>query len=197
MQAIFLDKDGTLIKDVPHNVDPGRIELCDQAADGLHLLQQLGYRLFVITNQPGVAKGLFPEEALDPVETRLAELLSREQVVLNGFYYCPHHPEGRVPDYATDCDCRKPMPGLLLRAAQENKIDLSRSWMVGDILHDVEAGNRAGCRTVLINNGNETEWQMSPERIPDLVTPDLHAAAMAIAEQERTGRRNTMEMAAP
>lgn len=194
MQAIFLDKDGTLIDDVPHNVDPDLIELCDRAGDGLHLLQQRGYHLFVITNQPGVAKGLFAEEALEPVEARLTELLSREQVVLDGFYYCPHHPEGALPDYSVDCDCRKPMPGLLLRAARDHDIDLSRSWMIGDILHDVEAGNRAGCRTVLIDNGNETEWQRSPERTPDLIVPDLYAAALAIMECDRSAQHNGPEV---
>jgi D-glycero-D-manno-heptose 1,7-bisphosphate phosphatase len=197
MQAIFLDKDGTLINDVPHNVDPGLIELCDKAGDGLHLLQQIGYHLFVMTNQPGVAKGLFPEEALEPVEARITELLSREQVVLDGFYYCPHHPDGVLPGYATDCDCRKPMPGMLLRAAQEHGIDLSRSWMIGDILHDIEAGNRAGCKTALIDNGNETEWELSPARTPDLIVPDLYAAAVAIAEQGATGQRNNTEMHTP
>jgi D-glycero-D-manno-heptose 1,7-bisphosphate phosphatase len=194
MQAIFLDKDGTLVNDVPHNVDPNLIELCDKAGDGLHLLQKLGYHLFVITNQPGVAKGMFAEAALNPVEARLTELLSREQVVLDGFYYCPHHPDGTMPDYAVDCDCRKPMPGMLLRAAQEHGINLSRSWMIGDILHDVEAGNRAGCKTVLIDNGNETEWDMSPERSPDLVVPDLYAAAIAIARQDGAGQPSNMEM---
>jgi D-glycero-D-manno-heptose 1,7-bisphosphate phosphatase len=197
MHAIFLDKDGTLIKDVPHNVDPGLIELSPRAGEGLHMLQQHGYHLFVITNQPGVAKGLFPEEALGPVEARITELLSTEQVVLDGFYYCPHHPDGTVARYAADCDCRKPMPGLIARAASENRIDLSRSWMVGDILHDVEAGKRAGCGTVLIDNGNETEWHMSPERIPDLVAPDLFEAALAILEQDRMRHHAGTEVRAP
>ena len=196
MQAIFLDKDGTLIKDVPHNVDPDLVELSDGAGDGLHLLQQRGYRLFVISNQPGVAKGLFAEIALEPVEIRIAELLSQEQVVLDGFYYCPHHPDGVVEGYAIDCDCRKPMPGLLLRAAREHGIDLSRSWMVGDILNDIEAGSRAGCKTVLIDNGNETEWQLSAARMPDMILPNLYAAALAIARHDETGKSNGMEMAA-
>lgn len=196
MRAIFIDKDGTLIRDVPHNVDPDRIELSDGAGEGLHLLQQRGYRLFIVTNQPGVAKGLFAETALEPVEVRITELLSREQVVLDGFYYCPHHPGGVVQEYASECDCRKPMPGLLMRAAREHGVDLADSWMIGDILHDVEAGNRAGCNTVLIDNGNETEWQMSDERMPDIVAPDLSAAALAIAHYDKTLQRKNMEAAA-
>lgn len=197
MQAIFLDKDGTLIRDVPHNVDPDLVELSGKAGEGLHLLQQRGYHLIVISNQPGVAKGLFTEAELEPVEIRIAELLSREQVVLDGFYYCPHHPDGSVPGYAAECDCRKPMPGMLLRAARENGIELARSWMIGDILNDIEAGKRAGCRTVLIDNGNETEWKISPERIPDLVVLDLHAAALAIVRQDELRQHNSMEACTP
>ena len=137
--------------------------------------------LFIVSNQSGVARGLFTEAALGPVERRLNDLLAQYDVTLDGFYYCPHHPEGSVARYATSCTCRKPMPGMLLRAAVEHDIDLAHSWMIGDILNDVEAGTRAGCRTVLIDNGNETEWELSPLRIPDLSAPNLHAAATMIA----------------
>jgi D-glycero-D-manno-heptose 1,7-bisphosphate phosphatase len=181
MHAIFLDKDGTLIEDVPYNVDPALLTLTWQAGPALQLLQQLGYAIFVISNQSGVAKGLFTEAALDPMQQRLNELLAQYGVTLNGFYYCPHHPDGAVERYAIPCTCRKPMPGMLLRAASEHGIELTHSWMIGDILNDVEAGCRAGCRTVLIDNGNETEWERSPQRMPDLMAPDLYAAATMIA----------------
>jgi histidinol phosphatase-like enzyme len=101
---------------------------------------------------------------------------------VHGFYWCPHDPAGNVPRYATECTCRKPMPGLLLKAAQEHGIDSSRSWMIGDILNDVEAGRRAGCRTALIDNGNETEWQWSALRSPDVLAGSFLAAARAIVE---------------
>lgn len=181
MHAIFLDKDGTLVEDVPYNVNPSLLQLTWQAGQALQLLQRLGYALFIVSNQSGVARGLFTEAALGPVERRLNDLLAQYDVTLEGFYYCPHHPEGSVARYATSCTCRKPMPGMLLRAASEHDIDLAHSWMIGDILNDVEAGTRAGCRTVLIDNGNETEWELSPQRIPDLSAPDLHAAATMIA----------------
>ena len=186
MRAIFLDKDGTLVENVPYNVNPVLIELTWQAGQGLQLLKQLGYALFVITNQPGVAKGLFTEGALGPVEHRLGERLAQYGVSLDGFYYCPHSPDGVVSRYAIPCTCRKPMPGMLLRAAREHGIDLAQSWMIGDILHDVEAGRRAGCRTVLIDNGNETEWKLNALRTPHLTAPDLHAAAAMIAEADAT-----------
>jgi D-glycero-D-manno-heptose 1,7-bisphosphate phosphatase len=183
--AIFLDKDGTLVDDVPYNVDPGQIRLTKNAGAGLQLMRDAGYRLFIVSNQSGVARGRFAEAALEGVWRRIAQLLAPWAVAIDGVYWCPHHPEGKLAEYAIACDCRKPQPGMLLRAASEHGIDLSRSWMVGDILHDVEAGRRAGCGTVLIDNGNETEWQISPQRMPDLVAPDLLAAAQAICGEQR------------
>lgn len=185
MKAIFLDKDGTLIEDLPYNIDPRTMMLTRGAGAGLRILTRLGYRLLVVSNQSGVARGYFLEAAMPAVQRHLTELLEREQVRLAGFYYCPHHPDGTVPRYSVECDCRKPMPGMLLRAAAEQEIDLAASWMIGDILDDIEAGKSAGCRTILIANGNETEWHISPQRIPDFIVPDLHAAALRIEKEEQ------------
>jgi D-glycero-D-manno-heptose 1,7-bisphosphate phosphatase len=185
MRAIFLDKDGTLINDVPHNIDPDLIELSARAGAGLRDMTSMGYALFVVSNQAGVARGLFAEEALGAVEQRLSGLLKNEGVTLSGFYYCPHFPNGAVARYAIDCRCRKPKPGMLLAAAAQHGINLSASWMIGDILDDVEAGHRAGCRSILIDNGNETEWIMSPLREPEFKVTDLYCAAKAIRNQER------------
>ena len=187
MRAVFLDKDGTLIKDVPYNVDPERIRLTSGAVEGLQLLHASGYQLIVITNQSGVARGYFPEAALVTVEARLGEMLAEFGVPLMGFYYCPHHPNGVVPALSITCDCRKPAPGLLLRAAAKRNIDLAQSWFIGDILNDVEAGRRAGCRTILIDNGNETEWQISPQRSPHYKVADLAEAALIITGPLRAG----------
>jgi D-glycero-D-manno-heptose 1,7-bisphosphate phosphatase len=173
--AVFLDKDGTLVEDVPYNVDPARMRLGAGAAEGVASLHRGGFLLVVVSNQPGVARGLFPESALAAVWARLAKLLA--PVPLAGCYHCPHGP--------TDgCECRKPEPGLLRRAAAELGIDLGRSWMVGDILNDVEAGRRAGCRTVLIDNGNETEWVPGPNRQPHHTVRDLAEAARVIVQGE-------------
>jgi D,D-heptose 1,7-bisphosphate phosphatase len=182
-RAIFLDKDGTLLEDVPYNVDPGRMRLTAGAAEGLGRLHRLGYRLLVISNQSGVARGYFPEEALVAVEARLRELLDAVGVPLAGFYYCPHHPKGSVAAYAVACACRKPQPGLIRRAAAAHAIDLGQSWFIGDILDDVEAGRRAGCRTVLLETGHETEWLLSPERTPHYRAADLAEAARIIAAE--------------
>src|SRR5205823_6483112 len=174
--AVFLDKDGTLIEDVPYNVDPARVRLMPGAAEGLRALHAAGYRLLVISNQSGVARGYFEEAALAAVGERLGELLAEAGVPLAGFYYCPHHPEGSVAAYAVECSCRKPQPGLLVRAAREHGLDLAASWLVGDILNDIEAGRAAGCRTVLLDNGHETEWILTPQRRPHYMATDLTEA---------------------
>ena len=171
--AVFLDKDGTLIDDVPYNVDPSRITLARGAAAGVRRFSRLGYRLLVVSNQPGVALGRFDAGALVAVEQRLTRLLQEQGAPLAGFYYCPHAPDD-------GCACRKPRPGMLLRAAADQRIDLAASWMIGDILDDVEAGVRAGCRTILIDNGNETVWRRSPLRRPTYTALDLTAAAQFV-----------------
>jgi D-glycero-D-manno-heptose 1,7-bisphosphate phosphatase len=182
-KAIFLDKDGTLIEDVPYNVDPHQMRLLPGVAKGLQAFNAAGYKLIVVSNQSGVARGYFPETALRGVERRLRELLLPEGeagVALTGFYTCSHHPEAVLSQYRCDCTCRKPAPGLLLQAAAEHGIDLASSWMIGDILDDIEAGRRAGCRTVLIDNGNETVWRLTEMRRPHLRVMDMAEAACLI-----------------
>lgn len=183
MKAVFLDKDGTLIEDVPYNVRREWIRLMPGAARGLRTLHAAGYALFVISNQPGVAFNYFSESALDAVSAELARLLKDAGATLTGFYYCPHHPAGRVPAYTRSCECRKPGAALLRRAAVEHGVTLAASWFIGDILDDVEAGRRAGCRTVLLDNGHETEWRTGPLRRPHFIVPDLPTAANIITRQ--------------
>lgn len=188
-RTVFLDKDGTLIVDVPFNVDPGLIGLAPRSRDGLRLLKDAGYRFFVISNQSGVARGYYSESQLGPVEERMRELLLDIGIRLDGFYYCPHHPEGVMEGYSFDCRCRKPEPGMLLRAAAEHGLDLSSSWLLGDILHDVEAGRKAGMTTVLVDNGDETEWVMGPGRMPHYVVRSIDDAAGIILSVERWRER--------
>jgi D-glycero-D-manno-heptose 1,7-bisphosphate phosphatase len=172
-KAIFIDKDGTLISNVPYNVDPRLISFEEHAFESLYLLQQKGYLLIIVTNQSGVARGYFKEEDLKVVEEKIKSSLLENKVLLNGFYYCPHLDED-------NCDCRKPKAGLFFKAAEEFEIDLSKSWMIGDILNDVEAGKRCNCKTILIDNGNETEWITNTSRIPDFMANHLKAAAEII-----------------
>lgn len=176
--AVFLDKDGTLVEDLPYNVDPARLRFTPGTVEGLRLLQQHGYALLVVTNQPGIALGRFTHEALARLHRGLARLLAEQGVRLDGFHACPH--AAPAVGQPAGCLCRKPAPGLLQQAASVHAIDLQRSWMVGDILHDIEAGRRAGCRTVLLDVGNETEWELSPLREPHACCATLLEAAQHI-----------------
>ena len=179
-KAVFIDKDGTLIPNIPYNIDPRRITIEDETIEGLRLLKDEGFLFIVISNQSGIAKGYFKEMDLEQVWNKISALLQRHEISIDAFYYCPHEPNGTVEQYAVECDCRKPLPGMILKAASQLKIDLSQSWMIGDILNDVEAGNRAGCSTILIDNGNETEWQMSEERTPAFIAGNILEAAVHI-----------------
>lgn len=179
-RAAFLDKDGTLLVDVAYNVDPAKMRFAPGAADGLRSLAGAGFRLVVVSNQSGVARGLFEEEALVPVRDRLAAMFEHEGVELAGFYYCPHHPDGIVPEYRMRCACRKPASGLIARASTELGIDPRESWMIGDTLDDIEAGTRVGCRTVHVDNGGETVWKPGALRRPDATVPDFFSAAAVI-----------------
>ena len=185
--AVFLDKDGTLIENVPYNVDPARIRLAPGGAAALALFGRLGWPLVVVSNQPGVALGRFDVAALDAVRLRLAHLCIEHGAELTDFLFCPHAPASPGGDWP--CACRKPAPGMLTEAAARHGIDLAASWMVGDILDDIEAGRRAGARTILIDNGNETEWRDGPLRRPHHRVADLFDAARIVA---RAGGLNVL-----
>lgn len=181
VKALFLDKDGTLIPDIPYNITPSRITLNEYVAESLYHLQKK-FKLIVVSNQAGVAKGLFTVEELQGVENKMISLFREYQVKIDAFYFCPHDPDGIVLPYAKVCDCRKPAAGMLKQAAIDHQLDLSESWMIGDILNDVQAGKSVGCKAILIDNGNETEWDLdsSAYRIPDYIAADFKAAATFI-----------------
>jgi D-glycero-D-manno-heptose 1,7-bisphosphate phosphatase len=185
-RALFLDRDGTLVEPRHYPSDPSDLVLHRDIGPLLRTFQRAGWELIVVTNQSGIARGYFTFETLERMHDRLREMLRVWGTELDAIQACPHHVDGIVPHLAVPCQCRKPRPGMLQRAAAERGIDLGRSWMIGDILDDVEAGNRAGCRTVLIDLGTEPAPDR-PERRPDLVartTADaLHA--IAFAEQIR------------
>jgi D-glycero-D-manno-heptose 1,7-bisphosphate phosphatase len=141
--AVFFDRDGTLIDDVGYPRDPARVRLVDGAAEALARLREAGFRLVVVSNQSGIGRGLVTENEAQSVHERFVSELERHGVRLDGARYCPHAP-------GAGCDCRKPAPGLLLAAADDLGLDLAASFMVGDKSSDVEAGRRAGCRTILL-----------------------------------------------
>ena len=149
--AVFLDRDGTLTE--PRHYPPRPSDLVLQPGIGpwlRTLREEHGAALVVVTNHSGLARALFTARDLDAMLRHLRDELAAVGVELDGIYVCPHHVEGAVPELARPCSCRKPEPGMLLRAATELRLDLSRSWMVGDFATDVEAGHRAGCRTAWV-----------------------------------------------
>ena len=151
-KTVFLDRDGTLILDKNHAFRPDGMELLEGVVGGLNLLQRTGFRFVVITNQSGVARGYYTEQDVRAMHRRLSEILLGEGIRVDEFYFCPHHPQGTVPQYSFKCTCRKPEPGMLLNAARNLGIDLAQSWVVGDAVTDIGAGFAAGCRTVLLTS---------------------------------------------
>ena len=185
-RAIFLDRDGTLVEPRHYPSRPEELVLYPGLGPELRRLQAAGFRLIVITNQSGLARGYFSEADLAAMHDYLAGELAAEGVRIDGIYYCPHHPDGSIPELAIRCECRKPRPGMLLRAAVEHDLELSRSWFAGDILDDVEAGNRAGCRTLLVDIGTEST-PAGAIRQPDFVARDTLHALRLIAAVEGLG----------
>ena len=172
-KAVFLDRDNTVIVDMEFSTDPAGLQPFPGALEALRRLQAAGWLLVIVTNQSGVARGRFSESDLRAFHEQMNRMLEGQGVRVAGVYYCPHYRQGSVPEYSFDCDCRKPQPGMLLRAAREHGIDLKGSWMVGDRPADIGAGRAAGCRTIRVGSA---DWTGSDER-PDFETPDLAAAA--------------------
>lgn len=178
-KAVFLDKDGTLIRNVPYNINPELVVFEQGVFEGLRSLQHNGYKLIIVSNQPGISLGYFSENEMVMLIRYFEEKFAENEVLLSGFYFCPHLPESAKKS----CQCRKPKPGLLMQAADDLLINRNSSWMIGDILNDVEAGNKAGCQTILIDNGNETEWITGVYREADYTTGNFLDAAAYITSR--------------
>lgn len=175
--AVFLDRDGTILVEKDYLADPADAELIAGAAHGMRRLAEAGFTLVVVSNQSGIARGLYGEAEYRAVEARMLELLAAEGVRIGASYHCPHH-----PDFTADCDCRKPRPGMFQRAIREHGLDGGASWLVGDRLRDLEPGEGLGARAILVRTGyGAGEADQARERgIP--VARDLaDAAGMILA----------------
>ena len=178
-RAVFLDRDGVINELVYHQeqevIDspftPGQFKLIPGVTEALKALHSAGYLTILVSNQPGIAKGHMTAKNLELIKQKMSSELNREGAALDGEYYCLHHPEALVEKYRVACDCRKPLPGLLFKAAQEKNIDLKESWIIGDNLSDIQAGKAAGCRTILIGTmkcelcGLMNEKNVFPDKI--------------------------------
>ena len=176
--AVFLDRDGVLVEDVDLLTRAEDFVILDGVPRALGCLQRAGFRLVVISNQTVVARGLASENDVRALNVRLQQLLERAGGArLDAWYFCPHHPNATLPAYRVNCDCRKPRPGLLLRAAREHDLDLAASFAVGDRITDIIAGTRAGCRTILVQTGKHLDLPIQTSEPLDLAIEPDHTCA--------------------
>jgi histidinol-phosphate phosphatase family protein len=149
-RAILLDRDGVIVRDTGYIRAPAGLELLPGAAESIARLRAAGYLCIVVSNQSGVARGIMTMDEMLAVQRALDEMLAPRGAALDAAYFCPHHPTEGSPPFRTDCPCRKPKPGLILRAAREWAIDLGKSWMIGDSERDAQAGRFAGVKSLLV-----------------------------------------------
>lgn len=181
---MFLDRDGTVTAELGYLIDPVSIVYYPRVERAIRLLNHLGFLVIIATNQSAVARGMVSEAGVQRIHKTISEHFALSGARIDAFYYCPHHPEATQAPYRVDCDCRKPAPGLLLRAARDLAVDLEQSYAVGDQASDLQAAARAGCTAALVltGKGSETLAAMEPGlRAAVHVAPDLLAASKWIA----------------
>ncbi len=175
--AIFLDRDGTINDEVGYLDSADKLRIIPAAFKAVRLINSSGMKAVVITNQAGVAKGLFTEEFVREINEQIQSALLAQGALIDRFYFCPHHPTEGIDPYRLICNCRKPEPGLLLQAAVDLNIDLARSYVIGDRLRDVETAHRAGAKGVLVMTGYGQDFMQKsgPDRANELNQPDYIA----------------------
>lgn len=187
-RAIFMDRDGTVSDEVGYINHISRYRMLPRSIEAIRRINDAGFMTFIVTNQSGVARGLFDESLLNDVHATLARWVSEGGGRLDGIYACTHHPKEGVPPWRQDCDCRKPKPGLLLKAAAEHGVDLSASYMIGDTVLDIEAARNAGATGVLVLTGygrGDLDFRMRPRGLePAHVAEDLMGAVDWILSRE-------------
>lgn len=176
---MFIDRDGTLIEEAGYLNHLDRLIFHPYTVDAIRQLNRGGFAVVVITNQSGIARGIVGEDFVTVTHQHISDRLAAGGARVDAFYHCPHHPDGVVAELRRACDCRKPQPGLLRRAAKDLDIDLTRSFTVGDRWHDVQAGHSAGTRAILVRTGYGSTDERNPLAgiTPDLVVDNLAAAA--------------------
>ncbi len=183
-KAVFLDRDGTIIPETGARIADPEIDPLPQAVEAIKKLRANGFIILVVTNQAAIARGFFTEADLATAHKALLKKFADAGAPIDGVYYCPHLPDGDVPEYAVECDCRKPKPGLLLRAADDHNVDLARSYAVGDGERDIQAAQAAGCRAAVLV---EPSPQDAAETAAEVVVPHVAAAADWILKTEKQG----------
>ena len=178
-RAVFLDRDGTIIEEVGYLDRPERVEFFPWTIDAIRVLNRAGLAVVLVSNQSGIARGFFTEAVVDDVHRRISEMLAAGGARIDAYYYCPHHPDGRIPDLAKVCDCRKPARGLVDRAVTEFGVAPHRSFVVGDRWVDVGLARTVGAKGVLVRTGyGESEERKPPDGVrADVVVDNLIAAS--------------------
>ncbi|MCK4364988.1 MAG: HAD family hydrolase [Thermoplasmatales archaeon] len=194
-KAVFLDRDGVINEIVYHRemgildspANPDEIKLLPDVGKAINKFKNLGFKVIIISNQPGIAKDKFTIDAFEKMKEKVRDELKKQEASVDGEYYCLHHPDGKNIDYKIICECRKPKPGLILQAAKEQDIDLSSSWMIGDGVNDIQAGQTAGCKTILLGRMkcDLCELLEVEGAKPDFIAPNLFKASLIIEEEER------------
>lgn len=175
--AVFLDRDGTINEEVGYLDREEKLKILPAAFEAVRLVNQNGFKVVVVSNQSGIARGLFTEDFVRTINNRIAAAMVENGAVIDRFYYCPHHPSEGLDPYRKICNCRKPEPGLLLQAAADLNLDLSGSYMIGDHLRDIETARRAGAKGILVMTGHGPDQLQSAEitsaNRPDDIAPDI------------------------
>ena len=191
--AVFLDRDGTVNVEQEYLSSPDQLQLLPRTSEAIRTLNTLGMRVFIITNQSGVARGYYTEEAVGRVHEALRSLLKQEGALIDDFFYCPHLPGAANKRYDLECDCRKPKPGMLFQAAEKYSVDLRRSFVIGDRCIDVAAGKRVGAGTVLVATGYGAREIIECREEPDFFAEDVYAGVQYIRERMSVKERPTTQ----
>jgi D,D-heptose 1,7-bisphosphate phosphatase len=190
--AVFLDRDGTINEEVGYLDSLDKLKIIPGAYEAIRLINESGMKVVVISNQAGVARGLFTEDFVKITHEHLQIALRQEGAYIDKFYYCPHHPNEGIEPYRQVCNCRKPATGMLLQAARDLNIDLIRSYLVGDRFNDMEAGKKIGVRGILVKTGfgqgllqDDGPDEATPENKPDFIAADILEAVRWILKDRK------------
>jgi len=193
-KAVFLDRDGVITKEPPyyaHRID--QLELIPKSAEAIKLLNESRFKVIVVSNQSGVARGYYREKDIEIYNRAMQKKLEEKNAYIDAIYYCPHYPKATIKEYRIDCDCRKPKPGMLRQAEKDLNLNLKLSFLVGDKMSDIEAGYRAGCKTILVltGQGNDESKKISEMDIkPNYILRDLYTAVQTINRSNKNKENN-------
>jgi len=195
-KVVFLDRDGVITKEPPYYAHKiNQLELIPKSAEAIRLLNESGFKVIVISNQSGVARGYYQEKDIQKYNNEMKKQLKEKGAHIDAIYYCPHHPEAAIKKYRIDCECRKPKPGMLRQAEKDLNLNLKLSFLVGDKMSDIEAGYRAGCKTILVltGQGNDESKKISKTKMnikPNYISKDLHTAIQIINRNDKSKKDN-------